>query len=219
MSVSHLRSQKYTIKPVISPKPITSQTLFIDKIPFSEKRGRKRRGKSKKKKQKNGKKKSGEGRDEESQEEEDGGGNPGNGGSGCTQSDRTEFNAKVVEMIIGEFQRLRGGAPDGQQGTTTGQVGRSCACCYISYSLLYQSIVQVDITEYQSSNEAGSLKKLLLLILHQKHRQGQNQKQNLFCTSVVAEAPGIAVPSVVAGAPFIAEAPFIAGASVVTYCF
>ena len=55
--------------------------------------------------------------------------------------------------------------------------------------------------------------------MHQKHRQDQNQKQNLFCTSVVAEAPGIAVPSVISGAPFIAEAPFIAGASVVTYCF
>ena len=53
---------------------IMLQVHRIDhKLPFSEKRGRKRRGKSKKKKQKNGKKKSGEGRDDESQEEQDGG--------------------------------------------------------------------------------------------------------------------------------------------------
>ena len=52
-------------------------------------------------------------------------------------------------MIIGEFRRLRGGAPDGQQGTTTGQVGR--VHTYISYSLLCQSIVQVNITEYHKN--------------------------------------------------------------------
>ena len=65
----------------------------------------------------------------------------------------------------------------------------------------------------QSSNEAESLQKLLHLMLHQKHRQDQNQKQNLPEYSVVPEAPGIADPSVVAGASFIAGAP------VVTYSF
>ena len=61
----------------------------------------------------------------------------------------------------------------------------------------------------QSSNEAESLQKLLHLILHQKHRQDQNQKQNLPESSVVPEAPGIADPSVVAGASFIAGAPVV----------
>ena len=56
-------------------------------------------------------------------------------------------------------------------------------------------------------------------MLHQKHRQDQNQKQNLPEYSVVPEAPGIADPSVVVGAPFIAGASFIAGAPVFTHSF
>ena len=96
------------------------------KISFSEKRGRKRRGKSKKKKQ-SGKKKPGDdhsgGGEEESEEDGDSSSNSNSGGRGCTQSDRTEFNSKVVEMIIVQFQRLRGGgATGGDQGTTAGHV-------------------------------------------------------------------------------------------------
>ena len=78
---------------------------------FSEKRGRKRRGKSKNKKKQNSKKKQGD-NDSGEESEEGGGGGGSSSNNGCTQSDRTEFNSKVVEMIIVEFHRQRGGAAE-----------------------------------------------------------------------------------------------------------
>ena len=99
-----------------------------------------------------------------------------------------------------------------------GCLHRDCFAATKPKKIQFQHDLKQPSTLGQSSNEAGSLQKLLHLILHQKHRQDQNQKQNLPESSVFPEAPGIAVPPVVVGAPFIAGASFIAGAPVVT-CF
>ena len=105
------------------PKGVTVSNRDCTEILFSEKRGRKRRGKSKNKKKQNGKKKQGD-NDSEEESEEGGGGGSSSSNNGCTQSDRTEFNSKVVEMIIVEFHRQRGGAAT-EDHAKTGHVSES----------------------------------------------------------------------------------------------
>ena len=63
---------------------------------------------------------------------------------------------------------------------------------------------------YQSSNGSRIIQELRHRSTTEASAGSEAAKRILFCTSVVAEAPGIALASVFTGAPFITGAPVAA---------